>query len=154
MKKKPFKNYVILAVLIIATVFITLIASNIYLTNNKKVSEFYEISNKVNSDEFLQYLYENPDVIIYISDKYDLTYGEFEKKFDNKLEELNLKENFVYIEKNEINKEFLNQLQSKNNINIDNTPIVIVIIDKTIQSYTYINQSTNVDTFIQYDIFE
>ena len=52
------------------------------------MSNFYEYSNKIKPQEFDEYMTENSDFMIYISDKYDLTYEEFENNFKDKIEKI------------------------------------------------------------------
>lgn len=156
MKKIPNKNYIILIVLLAVTVLLTLFIADIYTSKNKLTSNFYEISNKITPTEFNQYMSEHSDVIIYISDKYDLTYESFEKEFESKLGELNLKENLVYIDKEQIDDEFLVELKNTYRINIDieRTPIIVVIVDNTVVKNIYVDSNSNVDIFIDYKVFE
>lgn len=156
MRKIPNKNYIILIVLLAVTVFVTLLLSNIYISKNKLTSSFYEYSNKIAVDDFEQYTIENPDAIIYISDKYDLTYETFEEKLKKKVDNLNLKDKLVFIDKNEINAKFINNLKKNYKINIDiqKTPIILVMTDKNIIKSIYVDKFSNVETFIDYSIFE
>lgn len=156
MRKIPSKNYIILIILLAVTVFLTFMLSNIYKSKNKLTSNFYEYSNKIQTDEFDQYIVENPDAIIYISDKYDLTYETFEEKFKEKIDTLNLKDKLVFIDKNKIDSDFIKKLKNnyKININIENTPIILVIIDKNIVKSIYVDEYSNTDEFIDYDLFE
>lgn len=152
MKKISSKNYIIFVILLALTVFFTLILSNIYLSKNKLVSEFYNNSNKITVDEIEGYITENPDAIIYISDKFDLTNESFEKKFEKKLDELNLKSKLVFIDKSEL-EENPNK-GHKIKVDLDKTPIVIVIVDKTLNKIIYINDNTDVDNFMNFGDFE
>ena len=156
MKEIPKKNYYILAILLIVTVLLTLVLYNLYLNKEKLVSNFYEYANKITPEEFDEYIVENSDLIIYISDKYDLTYETFEKKFEDKINDLNLKENLIYIDKNNIDNEFLKKLKSSYNINIDidNTPIIIVMVDNEVIKNISISNDSNVETIIEYEAFE
>jgi len=156
MRKIPSKNYIILAVLIVVTVLVTLFLSNLYISRNKLTSSFYQYSNKIAVDDFTQYTVENPDSIIYISDKYDLTHETFEQKLRKKIDNLNLKGKLVFIDKSEINKKFINNLKKNYKINIDTqkTPIILVMIDKNIMKSIYIDEHTNVESFIDYTVFE
>lgn len=156
MRKIPSKNYIILVVLLVVTVFLTLLLANIYTSKNKLTSSFYEYSNKISIDEFEQYLVENPDAIVYISDKYDLTHETFEEKFKEKIDNLNLKKNLVFINKEEIDRDFIKKLNNNYKINIDinTTPIILVTVDKKIVKSIYVDKNSNVDTFIDYEIFE
>ena len=52
MKEIPKKNYYILVVLLVVTVGLTLLLSNLYVNKEKMVSNFYEYSNKITSEEF------------------------------------------------------------------------------------------------------
>ena len=156
MKEIPKKNYYILVVLLASTVVLTLLLSNVYLNKEQLVSNFYEYSNKITPEEFDVYMTENSDIIIYISDKYDLTHETFEKNFQNKIDNLNLKHNLVYIDKNDMNQEFLNKLKILYGINVDleQSQIVIVIIDEQVVKNVAITPNSNVDTLIEYEAFE
>ena len=93
MRKIPQKNYYILIILLFVTIILTLSLSSIYKKKDSFVSSFYEYANKINSFDFDEYIIENSDLIIYISDKYSLSNESFETKFANKLDKLNLKSN-------------------------------------------------------------
>lgn len=153
MKNIHYKNYIILLVLIIMTVFLTFLLSNIYTSKNKLVSDFYEYSNKITVEEFDEYIIENSEVIIYISDKYDLTYKDFEKNFQKKLDNLALKNKLVFIDKSEIDKKFINKLSNDYKINLDiqRTPIIIVITDNVAIEQKYIDNKTEISTLINYE---
>ena len=156
MREIPKKNYYILVVLLVVTAGLTMLLSNLYLNKEKMVSNFYEYSNKITPQEFNEYIIENPDLIVYISDKYDLTYETFETNFKNKIDNLNLKEKLIYIDKNYINKDFVNELKKiyKINIDLNNTPIIIVVIDKKVIKNVSITNDSNVDSIIEYGVFE
>lgn len=156
MRQIPKKNYYILVVLLIVTVLLTLSLSYVYRNKEKLVSNFYEYSNKIKPQEFDEYMIENSDFIIYISDKYDLTYEEFESSFKEKLEKLNLKNNLIYIDKNDIDKEFLNKIKKEYNINIEikDMPIIIVVVDNKVIKNVSVDTDSNVDTLIEYEVFE
>lgn len=156
MREIPKKNYIILFFIVIATICLTLVVADIYNSKDQKVSKFYENSNKISIKDFSEYIIENPNSIIYISDKYDLKNKSFEKKLEKKLENLNLKENFAFIEKNEINSEFIKFLNDNYNltIDIDKTPILIVIIDNKIVNNMVITGDMDVNTLIDYEVFE
>ena len=156
MKKISKKNYVVLVILLLVTVVLTISLADIYKRKDRFVSAFYEYANKINSSEFDEYINENSDLIIYISDKYDLSKENFETKFKNKLDELNLKNNLVFIDKSSINEKFLNNFEKNYNLKIDikKTPIVIVIIDKKVVKSLYITPNSNANTIIEYEAFQ
>lgn len=147
MRTVPFKNYVYYALLIIATVLLTIFISNAYLNKSKKVSEFYNYSNKITWKELDEFITENPDAIIYIGDKYDNTNETIEKKLKAKIEELNIKERIVFID---VNSKLINILNAeyKVNININKLPAILLFNEKSLKSYYYINESFDVDHLI------
>lgn len=156
MKKVDTKNYVFLMFLLLGTVFITLLVTNIYKSKQELVSEFYDISKKITVKEFDEYIIENPDTIIYISDRYDLTNEEFEEEFELKLKKLNLIDKFVFMDKDQLSDEFLLELKGnyKTDINLEKLPVVMVVIDKNIEKIAYVDEYSNIDTFINYEVFE
>ena len=156
MKKIPQKNYFVLIGLVLVTIILTLSFANIYKNKDKLVSNFYEYANKIDSSEFNEYIVENSDLIIYISDKYDLSKESYETKFKNKLNELNLKNKLVFIDKRAVDKEFSDSIKKNYNLKIDinKLPIIIVVVDKKIVKSIYVESDTNVYTVIEYEVFE
>ena len=135
----PRKNYYIVIILIICT-----------------VSDFYNYSNSITGDEFNEYVLENPNLIVYISDKYDLTHESFEKKFKNKIDKLNLKDKLIYIDKNDLTKENLKNIKEKYDISINKNslPLILVINDKKVISSINIDQKSSADKVVEYEVFE
>ena len=43
-----YKNYILFAVLLVVTVFLTFFLSSLYKSRNNVVSDFYEYCNKIN----------------------------------------------------------------------------------------------------------
>lgn len=156
MKKIPIKNYYILAVLLAVTILLTLLLSNIYLNKEQLVSEFYNYSNKITVDEFDECMMENPDLIIYISDKYDLTYETFEKKLQSKINNLNLKDKLIYIDKSEMNDKFLNKINKTYGISVDlkKVPVIVTIVDNKMIKSVNVKQDSDAETIIEYEAFE
>ncbi len=72
-EKIPVKNYVVLAIIIITTVFITFHLAKSYNYNIEKdyyreISPLYEVLYKIKIEELDNYLLENPNIIIYVVD--------------------------------------------------------------------------------------
>lgn len=150
------KNYIYLLVLLVATVILTFLLSSIY---NKEVNSFsysYEKLNKITSAEFEEYMMENTETIVYVSNKNDLKNNKFENKFIKKLENLNLLENTIYIEKAEINDEFKELLKTNYNYKLDEKklPIIIVIDNGQVVQSVFVDKNSNVDIIIDYGVFE
>ncbi len=156
MRVIPKKNYFILIILVAATIFLTLFLSKIYINKNRKVSDFYSYSNKITVEGFKEYINENQEAIIYISDKYDLKHESFESKFKSNIDNLNLKNKVIFIEQSDIDYDYKNKLKEDYNIDLDLSryPILIVIIDNKLVSMDYIDDNSNADTIIDYSDFE
>ena len=60
------------------------------------------------------------------------------------------------MDKNDINKEFLNKIKKEYNINIEikDKPIVIVVIDNKVIKKVSVDIDSNVDALIEYEVFE
>ena len=156
MREIPRKNYYILVILIITTILLTLSLVIVYKNREKMVSNFYKYSNSITNEEFDEYMLENSDLIIYISDKYDLSNESFERKFKTKLDDLNLKSKLIYIDKKELTKTFLERLKNKYDIilDINKLPTIFIMIDKKIIKSVYITFESEVDSIIDYEVFE
>ncbi len=155
MKKVPFKNYVYLVIIIAFTVFITISVANLYKNSKRVESEFYKYSNTISNKEFDVYVTEYPDSIIYIYDKYSYKYEDFEEELKNKIEELYLKNNLVYIDKRELNKKFISNMKDNYSLELkyNGKPIIIIISDKEVVSVIEINEESTTDS-INLGVFE
>ena len=96
---------------------------------------------------------ESPDVIYYISNKYNLENVEFESIFKSKLEEKNLLDKLVYID---IKKSIINKFKKiyKLDLDIDNYPIIVFVVDKKVVKAIYVNDDKDIDNFIDYEVYE
>ena len=153
MKNIKVKNYIYLSILFIITIIATLFFSNLYLKRTRNVSELYKNSSIITTRDFSAYITENPDAILYIADKFDLRYQDIEEKLRLKLEALNLKEYFIYINGSS---KFINKLNKdyKMKFNINEMPIIVVFLNGTIVEYKSIDNNMNVDNIINYGVFE
>ena len=153
MKQIPKKNYIILFFIILFTLTLTIALSNGYKSKKLSESALYMYSNKITYKEFDVYVTEHPDSIIYISNKYDNSNEEIELKLIDRLEKLNLKNYFVYINAsnkllNKINKEY------KLKIDINKLPVILVILDNQVANYSYVGDNSNIDDIIDFGDFE
>lgn len=143
MREVPKKNYIVLLVMILLVITVTLLLVNAYNNRDKKTSTIYNFLPEIKTNELDSYLFENPSIIIYISDKYNLDNEEIEIKMQNKITELNVYNYFVYLDINNIDSEFLENFNKKYDasINITKIPMLIVINDgKVINSYYNIDE--------------
>ena len=155
MNKVPFKNYVFLLLIIVFTVFITLFVSTLYKDSKRIETNFYTYSNKITNKDFELYITENPNTIIYIYDKYNNSRKEFEENLKNKLEAKYLTNNFVYMDKRELNKNLINYIKNSYGIQLkyNGKPIILIIMDEEITTMVEVNDDANVDS-LNLEVFE
>lgn len=139
MKQVPKKNYVIFILMLIVVVIITFLGVRVYNDNIKTASVLYKYLKIIKSDELDLYLNENPSTVIYISNRYDASKEQLEKKLKSKIIDLNLYENFIYLDKEELNVDFVNNFnkQNRTSITVDKMPILIIFNDNKVESVYY-----------------
>ena len=150
------KNYISLFVLILGTIIITLALSTLYKQKFLTTSYSYDKLNKITAEEFNEYIIENPSSILYIGDKTNDSNNKIEKKFINKLESLNLVENTIYIDKDEVTSKLEKTLKEKYKYtyNEKKLPTILVIIDGKITQIEEVTADSNIETIIEYEVFE
>lgn len=147
------KNYILLAVLILGTIALTLLFSSLYNKSNGE-SYIYNKLNKIKASDFEEFIIENPDSIIYISDKDCLTYEKLEKKFIKKLENLNLIKSTVYMELSEVPKKIQEYLkEEKIDIN-EKYPVIVIMQDGKFTEKVIITTDSYVEDIVDYGDFE
>ena len=147
MRKIEAKNYLILFIMLLGVVIITFAGANFYNNSLKKTSEIYKYASKISRKELKQYLDENSSVIIYISDKYDLTKENEEKYLKDKIVEYNLYNNFIYVDKKEFNEALLKYFNDNYYVRIDmnRMPIIIIYNDDKITNIYYNVDKSSLD---------
>lgn len=151
------KKYIYLVVLILSTMLVTLFLSYLYKKEtNVEFSYAYSTLNRITASEFDEYILENPDSIIYISDSSDLSNNKFEKKFIKKIEKKNLMENIVYIEESEVTNSLQKKLEDKYSYKYNKKalPVILVFVDAELIEISTIEVDSSVDSIIEYEVFE
>ena len=150
------KNYIYLALLLIATVILTLFLAAVYKAKLEPTSLLYDKMRKINATEYEEYIMEHQDMIIYISDKKNLGNTKKEKSFLNKIEKSNLLEFVIYIDKEEFNKELKKKFKNNYSYEFDKNklPAILVINDGELSEISYIDEEVDVSTIINYEVFE
>ena len=145
MKNIPVKNYFVLLIMLFGVVVVTFAGKNYYNNNLKKVSDLYKYANHINRDELKEYLGESSSLIIYIADKYDLNNEDAENLLKDKIVELNLYNNFIYVDSRVFNDKFLDYFNNTyhTNLNMDNLPTIIIYDDGVVENIYY---SLNIET--------
>ncbi len=133
MRKVPVKNYVLLFILVGVTVFLTYYFCGLYNQHHTKsyTSFFSTFITEIKEDDIENYVLENPNVVLYISDKTDESLEDLEKKMKEFLTEKNVYSYFVYINvPKELDKKLENfQEEYKLSLDFKNLPILIAFQD-------------------------
>lgn len=137
MRKVPLKNYIIMSIILIAIVITTIFLANIYNNRFTKTSIMYNYLSEIKKKDIDTYLLEKPNIILYVSDKYDISNEKIEEKIKNNIIRYNAKEYFVYLDLNDNNKDFIDTLNKKYNGHINKQIPLIIIIEegKIINTY-------------------
>ncbi len=90
-----------------------------------------------------------------MADKYDKSYKKFEKKFKIEIEKYNLKENIVFLDRENTDEEFFKNLEKKYKVKIDrnklNKNIVLEFLDQELVKVIYIDKNSDASTIINYE---
>lgn len=144
MKKIPVKNYFILLIIVILVAILTIILTNIYNNQLRKTSIMYNYLSEIKKNDIDTYLTEKPNIILYISDKYDITNNKIEEKLQNEIIKYNAKDYIVFLNINTKNIEFIDKLNKKYNGKIEKKlPVLVVIEDSQIQKTYYDLENIN-----------
>jgi len=100
-RKIPLKNYFILLLISLGTIFLVFYlaswfnTSKEYYKNNSILSEFLP---ELKSEELSSYLIDNPEIVIYYASAKDESIKTFEKDFKKMIENYEIKDDLVYID--------------------------------------------------------
>ncbi len=153
MRVIPKKNYFILVVIIVATLFSVFFIREKYLkqisydrVTNKRIDFIFEIKEK----ELDSYLMENREVVIYMASSADNSLENFETELKKYVLKEQLGKELIYINLNDISKNFLNKLKTKyfseelknNKIELINDPNMMIVENGKIVSIMYNKEKT------------
>ena len=153
---KKNKNILLLIILLVVTVLIVLVFAKIYKNNNKNNSIIFNYVQEIKPNDFNQYMIENPDVIVLFVDKYDISKDEILKELIDEIDDNDLKDKIICIDKNLIKDSFISSLNKKYNINLDANkfPALILITDNEVDKISYIDENTDIKTLIDYQVLK
>lgn len=153
MKKIPRKNYIIVGIISVLTVVLVgyfafwYKETKEYVENNSIMTGYLsEIGEDQLIDNLSNYILDNPNAVLYVSNGNDLSLKDFEKEFKMYINDNNIKQTFVYIDLNKVkNKKIVDEfkdnfLSTKLNfydIELDRQPNLFVFEDGKIQSALY-----------------
>lgn len=159
LKKIPIKNYVILGIVIIVTLFILYyfyMWVDVYKESRVNIPIMDKYMTVINYNELDNYLVENPNTIVYVSVLENEEIRRFEKKFKNKYKNNAIEKEILYMNiTDEVrNKDMRSEMVNKyslNNLNITSVPCILVFSDGLLKSiYSVIDNDYDIDRFIVY----
>lgn len=148
MRKIPLKNYFILATIIILSGIIVIYIANMY--RNKKDYEKEDTMSflrEIYAKDFENFIIENLDSIVYISDASNETLELELKKY---IIEKDYIQDIVYIDTNKINIDFVNVLKKYSSLIDDKLPNVLIIKGGKIINMLYIEEDTTPSQIIEF----
>lgn len=146
-KEIPFKNYIILAVILIFTILLVVYLFNwqsIYQKNKLQEPILDKYLMVINYNELDDYLVENKEAIVYVSVLNDEKIRMFENKFKNLIIKNDLNNKVLYLnltnESVEINKKYLS--------NLSEVPTLIIFDEgKVVESYSIKDNNYDIKAF-------
>lgn len=159
LRKIPLKNYIILGVVIVVTMFILYyfyMWVDVYKESKVNIPIMDKYMTVINYNELDNYVVENPDTIVYVSILENDEIREFEKKFKNKYKNDLIENDILYMNVTDDinNKSIKDEMVSKyfvNGLNITDVPCVLVFKNGMLKSiYSVKDNDYDIDRFTIY----
>lgn len=112
MKRIPLKNYFILGIILVSSIFIVLYINKLYLSTKNNDNILNGFIKEIKTQEIDNYIIENPNFIIYLGDKNNDNKS-FEKKFKKLVTKYDLQKDIVFIDISQFNDETFNNFCKK-----------------------------------------
>ena len=149
LRKVPKKNYIILGIVILITMFILYyfyLWVDVYKESKLNIPIMDKYMSVVNYNEFDNYIVENPDTIVYVSVLENEKIREFEKKLKNKYKEKEIEKELLYMNITDDikDKNSVNDMISKYSINgveITDVPSILVFNNGKLNSIYSISEN-------------
>ena len=104
-RKIPIQNYIVLGFIVLATLFLLYYFVVFYKKQGDLKSSTHPrlgILSELKESEIQNYIEDNPDAIIYISDSTDNTYYTYEKELASLMRSQNIVKNVVYLDMHKV----------------------------------------------------
>lgn len=157
MKKEiPLKNYILLSIVLILTIVVVtyfFMWENTYEKSRLQTPILDDYLLVINYNELNNYLVENKDVIIYVSELNNENIRLFENKFKNIINKNNLNNKILYLDLTKELKEndIVREINQKYGKEMTEVPSIIIIKDgKISSSYNIKENSYNVKLLEKY----
>ena len=128
MKRIPLKNYFILGIVLVSSIFIVLYINKLYLSTKNNDNILNGFIKEIKTQEIDNYIIENPNFIIYLGYKNNDNKS-FEKKFKKLVTKYDLQKDIVFIDINQFNDEDFNEFCNKYVGKLLNKDSSLIIID-------------------------
>ena len=150
-KKIPFKNYIFLALILIVSI-ITLIYFYMWYSKIEESKITTPIMNDyfsvINYNELSDYLVENKNVVVYVSELNDET-RKFENKFRKIVNKYSLNNSMLYLNLTDENKKIVNNFKSS--FNIESLPCIIFFDNEIVYDIYEISKNKyDLDLLVSY----
>ena len=146
----PFKNYIYLALILLASVFVIFYSYRWYETYRESklnVSIMNDYLTVINYNELEDYITENKDAVIYVSVLGNEEINKFESSFKNTIMDNNLKKSMLYLD---ITNENINEIKEKLQIK-SNLPCIVVYTNGEItDTYSIAEDNDNSKNIVKY----
>lgn len=141
-KKVPLKNYIILGMTIIVTMLVIFYCRSWYVTARdyyNKHSLILDVVSEIRSDEIVNYAYDNPNFVLYVSSGNNKEIKSMEKEFKKFILKQDLENNVLYLNLEGLNiEEFNNEINKftnnwdENSLNDINSAVIYVFVNRKI----------------------
>ena len=157
--KIPTKNYIILGVVILVTLFILYyfyMWVDVYKESKINIPIMDKYMTVINYNELDNYVVENPNTIVYVSVLEDDRIREFEKQFKNKYRNNEIENDVLYMNitddiRNTNIKEDMDDRYVLNDLSITDVPCVLVFNDGLLKSiYSVSDNNYDIERFTIY----
>ena len=159
LRKIPFKNYVILGVVFVVTIFLLYyfyLWVDAYKESKVNIPILDKYMTVINYNELNNYVVENPDTLVYVSVLENEEIRAFEKQLKSKYKKDKIKNEILYMNiTNDLLDEGLVSEMTKsyslNNLNITNVPCVLLFEDGMLKSiYSVSDNAYDIERFVIY----
>lgn len=155
-KEIPLKNYILLSIVLILTIVVVInlfLWKNTYEKNKLQTPILDNYLLVINYNELNNYIVENKDAIIYVSELNNESIRLFENKFKNIINKNNLNNKILYLDlTEELNKKsIVNEINKKYGKEMTDVPSIIIIKNgKISSSYNIKENGYNVKSLEKY----
>lgn len=147
MRQIPMKNYVIAIIISIITVGLVFYLMNIYNSRDSKIDFIDEVSEK----DLDYYVAERSEILIYMTSAKKAK--NIEKEFKKYLNKKVSKDNYAYIDLNEVSKDFKDNFNDKysksNKIEITDPSLILIENGRVEDSLINIKEFKQIKDFIE-----